>query len=195
MKKTSILFTIILFSIFPFLKLAADENDEVTSKRELCQVEVNDNTIEFIAGDLDRYVGNRPNGVSYPLLKMTFFKDQEQLYIDVLAIDNTWHKLFSEDEAILGYFIYQNRLFIVSSKGTDVDMNSFFVRTDRKRMFSGADASVLPSHKKNPYWKYRYKGRETVIIDSANQDSLNRSGSSSVKPKTASRTSRAKARR
>lgn len=176
MKKFNLLLLTLTFITFPFFTISGTNSDDksgASTKKELSQILVNDNIINFIAGDLDLYVGNKPNGVSYPVLKMTFFKDNDQIYIDILAIDNTWHKLFSDDEKILGYFINDNgRLFLVSSRGDNIDINPYFIGTDIKRMFSGADSSVSPSLRKNPYWRYQYKGNETAIIDSANQESL-----------------------
>ncbi|WP_165021288.1 MULTISPECIES: hypothetical protein [unclassified Dysgonomonas] len=149
----------------------SDKINDESNKFELPMIYVTNNTVQFIADDLDRYVGNRKNGVSFPVLKMVFSKQDEALFIHVVAIDNTWCNLFNKEDKMLGYFISGSRLILVSVHGDNVDLEDFFVVSEKMRNFSAGDPT-LASKKPNPYWKYKYKGKETAIIDSGNMTIL-----------------------
>ena len=96
-------------------------------KITLSFLEVKDPVLEFVASDINNMILRKNKGFLWPVTKITFTKNGDKLFFDVMAIDNSWYNMFKEDETPYGYFVVNRRMFIVSYKNnTSVQLEEYF---------------------------------------------------------------------
>lgn len=141
------------------------------SKIVLPLFQINDPSIEAAVTEVSDCIMKKKRGFMWPVTKITFCKQADNLLLDVTAIDNTWSRLFENKEDVYGYFIVKNRIFVVASKGEEeVNLNPFFLLTDQSKVFYMPGMTAPPPA--NPIWCYQYKDNAIALIKSQNLDVL-----------------------
>lgn len=171
--KFFIAFFILAFSLPAFCLPPEKEKEAIV----LPYLDLNDPAVGFVAFDVHSMILRKKKGYLWPVVKLTFMKDKNELKFVVTAIDNSWCNMFTEDEVAHGYSTLNGRLYIISTKGEiPAEFNEFFTLDAEveKKTFYKADKKAKPVAK-NPVWTYLHKGTEmATVLNSANMLSLGR---------------------
>lgn len=157
MRKIAIL-TFILISILT-ISSSASSNTQPSGKDNkitLSRFQLNDSKIRHLTSDISNFIFRKKSGFNWPMTKIIFSKDEKynnNLRLDITAIDNEWNKMIEPGETPYGYFVINNRLFIISTKdSSDIDLSQYFTfMADGERIFSSSENK---KPQKNPKWIY-----------------------------------------
>lgn len=158
MRKIALVFATIL--LISFSLTAKEPNDEKTSndKITLSEMSVLNSEIQLVVHSVNNYILSKKDGWQWPVSKIVFSKKNGEMLVDITGIDNSWAKLFMPGEESIGYFILDNRLFVISLRGVDkTEVDAYFMLSqgDRKRVFSIPDGTMKPVAKASPAWNYK----------------------------------------
>lgn len=162
MKKIAIL-SIFLICFFSETFAISQPKDE-PNKLVLSCFLLKDAKIGHLTSDISNFIFRRKNGYLWPVTKILFSKDKNKgvLKMDITAIDNEWHKLVEPGEKTYGYFVMNNRIFIMSTKdGDDFDFSEYFYsepEEDSQRTFGCSESKKVI---KNPRWIYEIDSDST----------------------------------
>lgn len=153
-----VVFAIIL--ICSFIKTYGSTYPQPTddgNKFELSRFILTDDKIRHLTSDISNMIFNRKNGFKWPMTKIIFSKDKNNndiLRLDITALDNEWNKIVESGEKPYGYFIINNRLFVISTReDSPVDLTAYFKPIeDSQRTFSNTKCKIQI---KNPKWVYQ----------------------------------------
>ncbi|MFT4224017.1 hypothetical protein [Dysgonomonas sp.] len=157
MRKIAV-FAIIL--ICSFIKTSGTIHPQPTddgNKFELSRFILTDGKIRHLTFDISNMIFNRKSGFKWPMTKIIFSKDKKNndiLRLDITALDNEWNKIIEPGEKPYGYFIINNRLFVISTKeDSPIDLTQYFDPIeDGERTFSDTKCKIQI---KNPKWIYQ----------------------------------------
>jgi len=152
MKKLVILSLLIICGLTQLF--AENPENEPRKKIALSGFYLKDSKIGHLANDISNYIYRRKNGYNWPVTKMIFSHDENKvLKLNIIAIDNEWNKLVENGEKPYGYFIMNNRMFIVITKDEcPMDMTQYFdSKEDSERTFFSSESKKVI---KNPSWEY-----------------------------------------
>lgn len=143
------------------------------SKVVLPQLALKSKSMEIVLGDIDTFIGNKPNGLQFPVSKIVFSKLEDLLCYHIVAIDNSWTHLFKYGEVPYGFVVVQNRLFMVVGEGYhDMNLNAFFSVTDYTKTFS--KTVLQPTGiKGNPTWFFEYRNGQSYLISVEDLELMN----------------------
>jgi len=169
--KKLILLVLVLFSSLLLRAQSSSEAEDV-KKLELTLFYITDTNLQYAASDINLFIQKRKRGFNWPMTKLILLKEDDQFTFEIVAIDNGWANLVEEGEMPHGYVIVGGRIFLIMTRGHDIDMDQYFVETDQKRVFS-----VDPKQKplaKNPRWYYLYQKELAYIKKSINTEVMGR---------------------
>lgn len=136
-------------------QLSAENQDNEPRKQiVLSGFYLKDSKVGHLATDISNYIYRRKNGYNWPITKMIFSQDENKaLKINIIAIDNEWNNLIGKGEVAYGYFIMNNRMFIVITKeDAPMDLAPYFEsKADSDRNFFLSESKTVI---KNPTWEY-----------------------------------------
>jgi hypothetical protein len=175
MKKTAILiiFCICFLSEVPAISLPKDGPDKLVLSSFLLK----DEKIGHLASDISNFIFRRKNGYLWPVTKILFSKNKDALKLDITALDNEWNKLHESGEKTYGYFVMNNRIFIMSTReGDEFDFSEYFYsepEVNSERTFGCSESKKVI---KNPRWVYIIEpgGTFPKQLQSANIEVLGR---------------------
>lgn len=150
---------ILTFMLISFLTMVSASNDPQPNGKDnkitLSRFQLNDNKIKHLTYDISNFIFRKKSGFNWPMTKIIFSKDDknDSLRLDITAIDNEWSKMVEPGEIPYGYFVINNRLFVISTKeNSTVDLSQYFSpMADGERIFSSSENKKL---QKNPKWIY-----------------------------------------
>lgn len=127
------------------------------NKLKLSRFSLTDDKIRHLTFDISNMIFNRKSGFKWPMTKIIFSKDEKNngiLRLDITALDNEWNKMVEPGEKPYGYFIINNRLFVISTKeDSPIDLTQYFKPIeDGERIFSDTRCKI---EIKNPKWIYQ----------------------------------------
>lgn len=129
--------------------------------------------METILSDIDAFIGNKPNGLHFPVSKIVFSELEDLTCFEVVGIDNSWANLFKFGEVPYGYLIIHNRLYLVAAQGYhDVDLTSYFYMTNVEKTFNRAQR-YSSGINKNPTWFFEYRNQQSYLISVTDLEILN----------------------
>lgn len=140
----------------------------VDGKMELTLYYFTDSNLKYAAGDINLFIQKRKKGFNWPMTKMILYKVHDKFTFDIVAIDNGWANLVEEGEIPYGYVIVGGRIFLIITKGDDIDMSQYLIQSDQTRVFS-FDPQQKPLAK-NPRWYYLYEKELAYIRHSVNTE-------------------------
>lgn len=149
--------TFILISLLTSITASTKPNpNDNRDKITLSRFQLNDEKIRHLTSDISNFIFRKKSGFNWPMTKIIFSKDEKNnnnLRLDITAIDNEWNKMIETGETPYGYFIINNRLFVISTKeNTTIDLSQYFSpMADGERVFS---SSKSKKPQKNPKWIY-----------------------------------------
>jgi hypothetical protein len=153
MKKITIL--TILCICFLSEAFAVSQTKDSPDKLVLSCYLLKDEKIGHLTSDISNFIFRRKNGYLWPVTKIIFSKDKGLLKLDITALDNEWNKMHEEGEKTYGYFVMNNRIFIMSTKeGDNCDFTEYFYsepEENSERTFGYSDSKEVI---KNPKWVY-----------------------------------------
>jgi hypothetical protein len=151
MKKIAILTIICVCFLTELFAIPQPEGD--SDKLVLSGFMLKDAKIGHVTSDISNFIFRRRNGYLWPVTKILFSKEKGVLELDITAIDNEWHKLLEPGEKTHGYFIMNNRIFIISTKENEqIDLAEYFdpVEDSVRTFANSAPGKVI----KSPKWVY-----------------------------------------
>lgn len=154
MKKLIIL-SLLIISGFTHLLAENSENDP-RKKIVLSGFYLKDSKISHLATDISNYIYRRKNGYNWPITKIIFSHDDSKiLKLNIIAIDNEWNKLLEPGEIPYGYFVKNNRMFIVMTReDCPMDLTPYFdSKEDSERSFFSSETKKVI---KSPTWEYLF---------------------------------------
>jgi hypothetical protein len=173
MKKIAILTIVCLCFLSEALAISRPKDEP--NKLVLSCFLLKDEKIGHLTSDISNFVFRRKNGYLWPVTKILFSKDKEALKLDITALDNEWNKLHEPGEKTYGYFVMNNRIFIMSTKeGDEFDFSEYFYsepEENSERTFGCTDSKKVI---KNPRWVYIIEpgGTFPKQLQSANIEAL-----------------------
>lgn len=163
----------ILLSTLFFVLTISLKAQTIGNSVTLPRLQLKVQSIELILSDIDLFIGNKPNGLHFPISKIVFSQLEDLTCFEVVGIDNSWNDLFKFGEVPYGYVIVHNRLYLVAIEGYhDVDLTSIFDYTDKEKSFTkGGRPSA--SINRNPIWFFEYRNGQSYLISVTDLDVLN----------------------
>lgn len=144
-----------------------------TNTLTLPRLELRVKSMETILSDIDAFIGNKPNGLHFPISKIVFSQLDDLTCFDVVGIDNSWTNLFKFGEVPYGYLIIHNRLYLVSALGyEDVDLTPYFYLTNIEKSFNRSERYSTGINK-NPTWFFEYRNNQSYLISVTDLEVLN----------------------
>lgn len=174
MKKVHLVILFLLICSVSAKLFAQDPPTNNSNKLVLPSFVILDQELESATANICEYIYKKKGGFRWPITKITFCRqDTDNILIDVTAIDNSWFKLFDPREDVYGYFIVNNRMFVVASKGNeDVNLNAFFEVENETRKFDISTISAPVFN--NPTWFFQYKDNKMTLLRSENLEVLDK---------------------
>jgi hypothetical protein len=155
MQKIAI-FAIILICSFTEIFASMPPPPDDGTKLVLSRFRLKDDKIGHLTSDISNLIFRKRNGFRWPMTKIIFSKESNSdvLRLDITAIDNEWNKMVEPGEKPYGYFIINNRLFVISTKeDRPVDLTQYFDPIeDGERTFSSTKSKAII---RNPKWVYQ----------------------------------------
>lgn len=169
-----LIFTLLLICSLTEICASTPPTDGI-NKLVLSRFYLEHGQVEHVASDISNYIFRRKNGYKWPMTKIVFSKENDVLKLDITAIDNEWNKIIEPGEVAYGYFVINNRLFVISTmEGSPIDLSEYFVPAeDGERTFSHAECKNVI---KNPKWVYQCDNSSVFPkqLQSANVEQLGR---------------------
>jgi len=175
MKKIAILLIFCVCFLSEVLAISAPKDGP--DKLVLSCFLLKDEKIGHLTSDISNFIIRRKNGYLWPVTKILFSKDKDVLKLDITALDNEWNKLHEKGEKTYGYFVMNNRIYIMSTKeGDNFDFSEYFYsepEENSERTFGCSDSKKVI---KNPKWVYEIDAQCTFPkqLQSANIEQLGR---------------------
>ncbi|MDR0823753.1 MAG: hypothetical protein LBN74_01570 [Prevotella sp.] len=151
MRKIAILAVMCVCCLTELFAVPQPEDD--SNKLVLSGFILKDAKIGHVTSDISNFIFRRKNGYLWPVTKVIFSKEKDVLKLDIIAIDNEWHKLLEPGEKTQGYFIVNNRIFIISTRENEqINLAEYFdpVEDSTRTFASSAPKKII----KNPEWVY-----------------------------------------
>lgn len=154
---------------------AISKPEENPNKLVLSGYLLKDAKIGHLTSDISNFIFRKKNGYLWPVTKVLFSKDKGVLTLNITAIDNEWNKLQEPGEKTYGYFVVNNRIFIISTKDNEqIDFSEYFESEENsERTFACSESKKLI---KNPQWVYTVDADSTFPkqIKAVNIEALGR---------------------
>lgn len=164
---------IILLAILLSLCTISPSAQTAGNKLTLPMLGLRVKSIDTILSDIDAFIGNKPNGLHFPISKIVFSQLEDLTCFEVVGIDNSWTNLFKFGEVPRGYLIIHNRLYLVAVEGYhDVDLTSIFYLTDKEKSFNKG-ARYSTGINRNPIWFFEYRNAQSYLISVTDLEVLN----------------------
>lgn len=158
MKKNIIVLILLFFSSIALFATSENTEDEPNKKLTLSRYYLKDAKISHLASDISNYIYRRKNGYNWPVTKIIFSHNEDKvLKLHIIAIDNEWNKLVDAGEIPYGYFVKNNRMFIIMTRDDcPMDLTEYFdcMDDDSKRNFFSSETKKVV---KNPTWEYLFE--------------------------------------
>lgn len=159
MKKVLLLFVFLIGLAFNAVSQTPPSGgDRIT----LPTLSIQNADIALTIGQVNNYILAKKDGWLWPVSKIVFSKNGEHTNVDIIGIDNSWANLFDTKEESIGYFILNNRLFVVSVKDNH-DVSAYFLQEEGTRVFSKPGSAIKASGKPNPIWHYKYVDGAMIV--------------------------------
>lgn len=143
-----------------------------TGKVTLPRLGVASKPLTLVMRDIDSFLGEKPNGLQYPVTKIVFSKLDDLLCFEIVGIDNSWTDLFKFGEVAYGYVVLQNRLFIVVGQGyNDINLEGIFYTINEKKSFVKPNLPQL-ALERHPVWFFEYRDNQVYLISVSDLDVL-----------------------
>ena len=157
MRKIAVFAIILICSFIKTYSTTDPQPTDDVNKFELSRFSLKDAKIRHLAFDISNMIFNRKRGFQWPMTKIVFSKDKNNnniLRLDITALDNEWNKMVEPGEKPYGYFIINNRLYVISTnEDSPIDLTQYFEPIeDGKRIFSDTRCKT---EIKNPKWIYQ----------------------------------------
>lgn len=156
MQKIAILAIILICNFTEIFASTLPQPTDDGNKLVLSRFRLKDDKIGHLTSDISNFIFRRKNGFKWPMTKIIFSKESNSdiLKLDITAIDNEWNKIIEPGEKPYGYFIVNNRLFVISThENCTIDLAQYFEPVaDEERTFSDTKCKTPI---KNPKWVYQ----------------------------------------
>ena len=157
MRKIAVFAIILICSFITTFGSTYPQPTDDGNKFQLSRFILTDGKIRHLTSDISNMIFNRKNGFKWPMTKIIFSKDKNNsniLRLDITALDNEWNKIIEAGEKPYGYFVINNRLFVISTKeDSPIDLTSYFEPIeDGERTFNDTKCETPI---KNPKWIYQ----------------------------------------
>lgn len=159
MRKIVLILATILLISFSLSAKNSNDNNPVNDKITLSEMSVLNSEIQLVVHSVNNYILSKKDGWQWPVSKIVFSKKNGEMLVDITGIDNSWAKLFVPGEESIGYFVLDNRLFVVSLNGVDrTEVDAYFMlnQSNKERVFSVPDGTMKPVTKTSPAWNYKF---------------------------------------
>lgn len=165
--------TLLLLLICGTMALSATNKttaNNKTNKIVLSSLDIKNSSIQEIALNVDESIGAKK--IEWPMTKILFYEEKGKIVVDIVAIDNTWFKLIDTDDKPYGYFIVNNRLFLVSTKNDLINLEPYFSKNSENQRTFGIASKTKYSRNANPRWKYQFIPNNVFLLGSMNLGQL-----------------------
>ena len=158
---------IVLFSLFVAVSAYSESKidpEKKVDKIVLPELTVQNAEIALVVNNINNYILGDKNGWLWPVSKVVFSKEKNDILVDVIGIDNSWANLFQPQEETLGYFILGNRMFVVAVKGYDAkNVESYFMSANDSKTFSQPNTKLKATNKPSPIWHYKFVDGTMIV--------------------------------
>ncbi len=143
-----------------------------TGKVTLPRLGITSKSLTLVMRDINSFLGEKPNGLQYPVTKIVFSQLDDLLCFEIVGVDNSWTDLFKFGEVAYGYVILQNRLFIVVGQGySDINLEGIFYTIDEQKSFVKPNLPHM-ALERYPVWFFEYRDNQVYLISVSDLDVL-----------------------
>ena len=173
MKKALLYFTLLFCCTFVLVaqNIVEKPDDEEKIKLPLCYLD--DAKIRYAADDVGALIRRRKKGFNWPMTKMILMQRGEELYFEIIAIDNGWAKLIEPGEKPYCYILVSGRIFIIMTKEGEAapNLEKIFLPMDESeaKIFRNSKSKPLGA---NPRWLYLHNREPFPVVKDSRNDAV-----------------------
>lgn len=158
---------VVLFSLLIAISVYPAQDSDPGKKSDkivLPALIVQNSEIALVVNNINNYILRKKDGWLWPVSKIIFSKKADDIIVDIVGIDNSWANLFHPHEQSIGYFILNNRMFVVSVKNYDAkNIEGYFMSADESKTFSQPDPNLKATDKPCPIWHYKFTDGTMIV--------------------------------